>query len=56
MGVFCVRLDASVGAEWARHLSVMRGSVKARPAGDNVCDDCSELGDWGVTSGTFQAQ
>jgi hypothetical protein len=48
-GEFCVQLDASVGAEWARHSSVMRGSVKARPVGDNACDDCSVLGDWGVT-------
>jgi hypothetical protein len=45
MGEFCVRLDASVGAEWARHSSAMRGSVKARPAGDGACDNCSVLGD-----------
>jgi hypothetical protein len=56
MGVFCMQLDASVGAEWVRHSSVMRGSVKARPAGDDACDDCSVLGDWGVTSGTFQTR
>jgi hypothetical protein len=53
-GVFCMQLDASVGAEWARHSSAMRGSVKVRPAGDNACDDCSVLGDWGVTFGMFQ--
>ena len=56
MGVFCARLDALVGAEWARHSSAMRGSVKASPAGDDACDDCSVLGDWGVTSGTFQVR
>ena len=55
-GEFCVQLDALVGAEWVRHSSAMRGSVKARPAGDDACDDCSELGDWGVTSGMFQAR
>ena len=53
-GEFCVQLDALVRAEWARHSSAMRGSVKARPAGDDVCDDCSEPEDWGVTFGTFQ--
>jgi hypothetical protein len=55
-GVFCVRLDASVGAEWTRHSSTMRGLVKARPVGDDACDDCSVLGDWGVTSGMFQVR
>ena len=55
-GVFCVRLDALVGAEWAHHSSAMRGLVKVRPAGDNVCNDCSVLGDWGVTFGTFQVR
>jgi hypothetical protein len=53
MGEFCIQLDILVGAEWAHHSSVMRGSVKARPAGDDACDDCSVLGDWGVTSGMF---
>jgi hypothetical protein len=56
MGEFCARLDASVGAEWACHLSAIRGLVKTRPAGDDACDDCVELGDWGVTSGMFQVQ
>ena len=51
-----MQLDALVGAEWACHLSAMRGSVKVRPAGDKACDDCSVLGDWGVTFGTFQAR
>jgi hypothetical protein len=53
MGEFCVRLDTLVGVEWVRHSSAMRGSVKVRPAGDDVCNDCSVLGDWGVTFGTF---
>ena len=56
MGVFCVRLDALVGAEWPRHSSAMRGSVKARPVGDDVCDDCSVLGEWGVTFGMSQVR
>jgi hypothetical protein len=51
-----VQLGASTGAEWACHLSAMRGLVKARPASDDACDDCSVLGDWGVTSGTFQVR
>jgi hypothetical protein len=55
-GVFCMRLGASVGAEWACHSSAMRGSVKVRPAGDNACDDCIGLGDWGVIFGMFQVQ
>ena len=54
MGVFCVGLDALVGAEWTCHSSAMRGSVKARPTGDDACDDCSALGDWVVTFGMFQ--
>jgi hypothetical protein len=45
MGEFCMRLDTLAGVEWGHHLSVMRGSVKARPAGNNACDDCSVLGD-----------
>jgi hypothetical protein len=56
MEEFCAQLGALAGAEWARHSSAMRGSVKARPAGDDACDDCSVLGDWGVTFGTFQAR
>jgi hypothetical protein len=56
MGEFCVRLDALVGAEWGCHSSTMRGSVKVRPAGDAAFDDCSVLGDWGVTFGTFQVR
>jgi hypothetical protein len=56
MGEFCTQLGASVGAEWGRHSSAMRGSVKAIPAGDDACNDCSVLGDWGVTFGTSQVR
>jgi hypothetical protein len=56
MGEFCMQLDALVGAEWVHHSSVMRGSVKARPAGDDAYNNCSVLGDWGVTSGMFQVR
>jgi hypothetical protein len=53
---FCVQLDALVGAEWEHHFSAMRGLVKVRAASNDACDDCSVLGDWGVTSGTFQVR